>query len=624
MAMDPVSTSEAIAGSGKPQTTRPFYLLGSSRFLPFFLAQSLGAFNVALIAGSLAVGLAPSSVARITLAFGVFLAPLVLFADIAGQVSDKYEKAKLARILKALEIPVMGVACLGFVLQSVELSLGALGLLALLLTFFTPVRHTILPHHLSDEELTSGNGLFAAGTFVAIFAGAWWGVVSVGDATVWNPYVGVAFAVIGYAASRRIPGAPASDPGLELRFNPFSGLVQTIRFARGHRNSLFPLLGLAWFWISSAFVLIQLSRTFGPAFGGLAAVSLVGVVAGLVLSERISEGYAEFGLVPVGAMGQVVFALDLAFLSPESMPAGGAAAISSLVATISFWRMGFDLFALGVCGGFLLLPMYVQVQAQTEAVWRGRFVSLGVLLCAVALPIAGAVALALSRSVALFAILAICSFLVAAFAYRHEAHLTLRFLTWLLIHSFYRVGKNGFEHIPRTGPAVLVCNHVSFVDSIIIMAAVRRPIRFVMDHRIHQTPVVGLLFRHSRTIPIATAKEDPAMKESAFEEVARALRNGELIGLFPEGRITHTGEINHFRYGVGRIVAETPVPVVPMALRGLWGSFFSRRYGPAMSQPMLLRWLAKVELVVGEAVPPEKGSPEYLQEIVTELRGGMV
>jgi hypothetical protein len=170
----------------------------------------------------------------------------------------------------------------------------------------------------------------------------------------------------------------------------------------------------------------------------------------------------------------------------------------------------------------------------------------------------------------------------------------------------------------------LVCNHVSFVDSVLIMAAVRRPIRFVMDHRIHQTPVVGFLFKHSRTIPIATAKEDPAMKEAAFEEVARALRNGELVGLFPEGRITHTGEINHFRYGVGRIVAETPVPVVPMALRGLWGSFFSRRHGPAMSKPSLLRWLAKVELVVGGPVSPEMGTPEYLQEVVTTLRGGMV
>jgi len=618
--MDPVSNPEAVASAGKPQAPRLFSLLGTSRFLPLFLTQLLGAFNAALLVGALL----PSSAARIAPAFGVFVVPLLLFPDIAGQLADKFEKARLARTLKACEIAVMGIAGLGFVLQSWALLLCALGLLALLLAFFTPLRHAILPQHLAEEELAGGNALLAAGTVVALLAGAWTGVAFAGKPSVWIPLPGLAFAVIGYAASRRIPGAPASDPALELCFNPLSGVARVIQFSRGHRTSLFPLLGLAWFWISGGLLLLQLWQTSGSTAGWLAAVSLVGVVAGLLLSERLFEGRAEFGLVPVGATGQVVFALDLAFRSPESMLAGGAVAISSLVATMSFWRVSFDLFALGVCGAFLLLPLYVQVQVQTEAGWRGRTVSLGVFLCAVALPIAGAVAFALSGSAAVFAILALCSFLIAASAYRHEAHLTLRFLTWLLIHSFYRVGKKGFEHIPRTGPAVLVCNHVSFIDSVIIMAAVRRPIRFVMDHRIHQTPVVGFIFRHSRTIPIATAKEDPAMKEAAFEEVARALRNGELIGLFPEGRITHTGEINHFRYGVGRIVAETPVPVVPMALRGLWGSFFSRRYGPAMSKPLLLRWLAKVELVVGEAVPPEKGSPEYLQEVVTELRGGLV
>ena len=616
MAMDPVSTSEAIAGSGKGQAPRLFSLLGTRRFLPLFLTQSLGVFNAALLVGSLAAQLGPSPDARIALAFGVFVVPLVLFADIAGQVADKYEKAGLAKIMKALEVPVMGVACLGFMLQNEVLLLCALALIALLLAFFTPVRHAIIPHHLAEEELIGGNALLAAGTFLALLTGAWMGAVLVGagDSPILPSLVGVVFAVIGYAASRSIPSAPASDPGLELRFNPFSGVAGSIRILRAHRASVFPLIGLAWFWISGALSLFQLWRIFGPAVGELVAVSLVGVVAGLMLGEKVSKGYGEFGLVPLGAMGQAVFALDLAFLSPAS----------ALVETEPFWRLFFNLLALGVCSSFLLLPLYVQIQARTEAVQRGRIVSLGVFLCAVILPIAGAAALTFSGSVAVFAILAFCSLLVAAAAYRYEAHLTLRFLTWLLIHAFYRVGKTGFAHIPRTGPAVLVCNHVSFVDSIIIMAAVRRPIRFVMDHRIHQTPVVGFLFRHSRTIPIATAKEDPVMKEAAFEEVARALRNGELIGLFPEGRITHTGEINHFRYGVGRIVAETPVPVVPMALRGLWGSYFSRRYGPAMSKPLLLRWLAKVELVVGEAVPPEKGAPELLQEIVTELRGGMV
>ena len=215
-----------------------------------------------------------------------------------------------------------------------------------------------------------------------------------------------------------------------------------------------------------------------------------------------------------------------------------------------------------------------------------------------------------------------CAFMAVA-AYRRDPHRSLRWLTDLLIHAFYRFDTRGLEHIPAGGPAVLVCNHVSFVDSLVIMAAVRRPIRFVIDHRIYETPLANTLFRHSRTIPIATAKESPTQKEAAFAEVASALRNGELIGLFPEGGITRNGDIDRFRYGVGRIVGETPVPVIPMALRGLWGSFYSRRYGAAMSKPSCLRWRAPIELVAGPAVAPRDVTPEALQQIVGELRGDL-
>lgn len=231
---------------------------------------------------------------------------------------------------------------------------------------------------------------------------------------------------------------------------------------------------------------------------------------------------------------------------------------------------------------------------------------------------AGAGLLAVSLAIAAIA----CTVLASA-AYRRDPHRALRWITDRLIHAFYRLGTRGLEHIPASGPAVLVCNHVSFVDSLVIMAAVRRPIRFVIDHRIYETPVANTLFRHSRTIPIATAKESPTQKEAAFAEVASALRCGELIGLFPEGGITRNGDIDRFRYGVGRIVGETPVPVIPMALRGLWGSFYSRRYGAAMSRPSCLRWRAPIELVAGPAVAPLDVTPEALQQVVGELRGDL-
>ena len=223
----------------------------------------------------------------------------------------------------------------------------------------------------------------------------------------------------------------------------------------------------------------------------------------------------------------------------------------------------------------------------------------------------------------LLAIACLACTVLAAAAYRRDPHRALRWLTDLLIHAFYRLDTRGLAHVPANGPAVLVCNHVSFVDSLVIMAAIRQPIRFVIDHRIYETPIANALFRHSRTIPIATAKESPVQKEAAFAEVASALRNGELIGLFPEGGITRDGEIDRFRYGVGRIVGETPVPVIPMALRGLWGSFFSRRYGAAMSRPSCLRWRAPIELVAGPAVAPQDVTPEALQLIVGELRGDL-
>lgn len=638
MAMDPVSIVEANPDSGKPRAPGLFALLGTRRFLPLFLTQSLGAFNASLFVGALIelivmhpapwIPFAPSTL--IALAFGVFVLPFLLFASLAGQLADRYAHATLAQALKALEIPATGIAVLGFALPSLALLFCALGFWALLLVFFTPLKHAVVSRDLRDGEFVGGNALLAAGIVAALIAGVVMGRMIGGEGGGWIAIVGLPVAIIGYAASRSIPVVPAANSALRLRFKLLAETARGFRSLRSDRTLLFALIGISWFWLAGALLLFQMQRLAGVGAEGVwlpavpLLVVLAGFGAGLLLGAKISEGSVEFGLVPLGAIGQAVFALDLACSFPDLLPLVEAGTMSALFRSVATWRVLFDLFAFGVCGASFLLPLYVRIQSRSVPEPRSRILSCGLFLCAMSLLFAAAVALVLPDPIATFSVMAVCSFIVAWLAYRREAHLTLRFLTWLLIHAFYRIGKIGFEHIPKTGPAVLVCNHVSFVDSVVIMAAIRRPIRFVMDHRIHQTPVVGFLFRHSRTIPIATAKDDPAMKEAAFEEVARALRKGELIGLFPEGRITHTGEINHFRYGVGRIVEETPVPVVPMALRGLWGSFFSRRYGPAMSKPSLLRWLAKIELVVGHPVPPEQGSPESLQEIVTDLRGGMV
>jgi 1-acyl-sn-glycerol-3-phosphate acyltransferase len=196
----------------------------------------------------------------------------------------------------------------------------------------------------------------------------------------------------------------------------------------------------------------------------------------------------------------------------------------------------------------------------------------------------------------------------------------MRSLVRRLVRTMYRVQESGLENLPDAGPAVLVCNHVSFVDALVISAAVRRPIRFVMDHRIWRTPVLSFLFRSARAIPIAPARENAALMEKAFDDVAEALEAGELVCIFPEGKITSTGDMNPFRPGIERIVQRSPVPVVPLALRGLWGSFFSRKGGPAMRRP-LRRFRSKIGLVAAPAVPPGRATAVGLEALVANLRG---
>jgi hypothetical protein len=210
---------------------------------------------------------------------------------------------------------------------------------------------------------------------------------------------------------------------------------------------------------------------------------------------------------------------------------------------------------------------------------------------------------------------------VALYIYALVPEFLMRFIVWLLIHSVYRLEKSGLEHIPDEGPALVVCNHVSFLDALVIAAGCRRPIRFVMDHRIFKMPLVSFFCSQAKAIPIATAKEDARMMERAFDEVARALEAGELVAIFPEGRITGTGDMYPFRPGVTRILERSPVPVVPMALRGMWGSFFSRKDGAAMSRPWRLRPFAKIALAAGAPVAPAAATPEMLHANVLALRG---
>jgi 1-acyl-sn-glycerol-3-phosphate acyltransferase len=619
-----------------------FSLLKSRRFAPFFGTQFLGAFNDNLFKNALIVlltfqaanwtALAPEVLSN--LAAGIFILPFFLFSATAGQLADKYDKAKLARLVKVLEMVIMGVAALGFSLHSLPVLFAALFLLGLHSTLFGPVKYAILPQHLREDELVGGNALVEAGTFVAILIGTLAGglLAGAGGDPVWVAYAGLLVAVAGYLASRGIPVAPAPAPALVVSLNPLSETWRNIGFARQNRTVFLSILGISWFWLYGALFLAQFPSYAKNVLGGgesavtlLLATFTIGIGLGSLLCERLSSKHVEIGLVPFGSIGLTLFGLDLAFASPSVLPAGGPLSVPALLALFSTWHVLFDLFALGLFGGFFIVPLYALIQLRSSPEHRARIIAANNILNALfmvvgALAAAGLLGSGVSIPV-LFGIAALCNAGVAIYIYGLVPEFLLRFVAWLLIHSIYRLEQKGLENIPEEGAALIVCNHVSFVDPLVITAASRRPIRFVMDHRIFRTPVINFVFRHMRAIPIAPAKEDPAMMEAAFEEVARALAAGEVVGIFPEGRITDNGEFYPFRSGIQRIVGQTPVPVVPLALRGLWGSFFSRKDGPAMTQPLRRGLFSKIGLVAGTPVAPQEATPEHLQMLVAGLRG---
>ena len=619
-----------------------FHLLKTRRFGPFFVTQFFGAFNDNLFKNALVVLLTFKAAQWTTLkpellsnlAAGIFMLPFFLFSATAGQLADKYDKAMLARLVKVLEMLIMLVAAAGFALHDLNVLMGALFLLGLHSTLFGPVKYAILPQHLHEDELVGGNALIEAGTFVSILVGTLAGGLLAGsvDHPAWIAIGGLAIAFAGYLASRGIPPAPAPVPELQINLNPISETWRNINFARDNRAVFLSILAISWFWLYGALFLAQFPAYAKNVLGGgesavtlLLATFTVGIGLGSLLCERMSGKRVEIGLVPFGSIGLTLFGIDLYFASPTALVGASAHTLGGLLSVAAVWHVLFDLMMLGLFGGFFIVPLYALIQVRSAPEQRARIIAANNIVNALFMVVGALAAGALlGRGVSipgLFGIAAVLNGLVAIYIYTVVPEFLIRFMAWLLVKAGYRLRSEGLEHIPENGPAVLVCNHVSYADALVIMGCSPRPVRFVMDSRIFAMPLLRYVFSHSRAIPIASAKEDPALLERAFVEIRQALAEGELVAIFPEGGLTPDGELQPFRAGIARILQDSPVPVVPMALSGLWGSFFSRIDGKAMKKPFRRGLFSTIALRVGAPLPAAEATPDGLQARVAELRG---
>jgi 1-acyl-sn-glycerol-3-phosphate acyltransferase len=617
-----------------------FRLLGQRRFLPFFGAQALGAFNdnvyrnvlVILITfgGTISTSMQPEVLTN--LAGGLFILPYLLFSGLAGQIADRFDKSRVVQVVKATEILIMGLAGMGLASGNLTILMSALFMLGMHSTFFAPAKYGLLPQILQPNELIGGNAMLEMGTFLAILLGTLAGGVlaaSHGTGTIVGALA--AIAAVGLVLSLIMPRTAPADPTLRIDWNLWRSSMASIRAARESRTVFLSVLGNSWFWFYGALVLAQLPLFVKTVLGGSEQVVTVflfvfsaGVGIGSLLCEKLSGGKVEIGLVPFGSIGLTVFALDLALGSPA---AGGAAhetlTAKAFLGQPGSYRMLTDIALIGIFGGIFIVPLYALIQQRSRPEVVSRVISATNIINAlfmVAAALFGAAALRAGLTIPqLFIAVAIMNGAVAIYIYTLVPEFLLRFLSWLLIHVIYRLRVTGIDHIPERGAALLICNHVSFVDPIVISAACPRPIRFIMEASIFRIPVLNGVFRGMKAIPVAPQKEDPAVYERAFEVVAKELRAGQLVCIFPEGHLTKDGEIAEFRAGMLRILKDTPVPIIPLALSNLWGSMFSR-FATSIWTRLPRRYLAKITLAAGAPIAPENATLGDLQAAVAQLR----
>ncbi len=635
-----------------------FALLKQRRFAPFFWTQFSGAANdnvfkfafTVMVTYQLSISWMQPAMAGLVIG-ALFILPFLLFSATSGQLTDKYEKTKMIRFVKNLEIAIMLIAAYGFFDANVPVLLGCTFLMGLHSTLFGTVKFAYLPQVLGERELTGGNGMVEMGTFVAILAGNIVGGVLIALPDIGATYVAIvciAMAIAGRVTAQYIPNAPATDPSLVINWNPFTETWKNLKLAHGNIVVFRSLLGISWMWFFGAVFLSQFPSFAKDVLHGssnvaslLLVVFSIGIATGSLLCEVFSSRHVEIGLVPLGAIGMSVFALDLYFASRGLQPPSDQLAstqsqaftVMQFISVGEHWRVMADLFLLSLFAGLYSVPMYALIQLRSQSTHRARIIAANNILNALFM-IASSVIVGLLLSGAVgakftipqvFLFTALANGVVATYIFLLVPEYFLRFVAWVASRCIYRFKVKGDENIPTAGAAILACNHVSFVDAVLLMAASPRPIVFVMDHRIFKMPVLGWFFKLAKAIPIAPKSEDPAAYEAAFIAAGNVLRDGDMLAIFPEGGITRDGTLQEFKGGIMKILQEAKLqgiepPVIPMALTNLWGSYFSRiEKNGAMVRPFRRGLLSRVGLNVGTSMSASQTTPVRLRYLVNDL-----
>jgi len=600
--------ADRIGTAGAPAWQRGFWCLIAAQFQGAFNENGLKNLVVFLILG---MGMHAVDRDRLVLVVGaLFSVPFLLFSMAGGYLADHYSKRTVTIWTRCFELGVMALAVIGLAWGNLPLALAAVFLASTQAALFGPSKYGLLPELLPPARLSWGNGVIELGTFLAVIAGsvcgAFFAEVFHGRQA-WSGAIFFGLSCVGLLFSLGISRVPAADPGKSFRVNPLGDLWTQGQIIRRDRVLWLAVLGNIYFWFLGALLTANIVfygsdvlRINSTRTGILQAAVAIGIGLGSLAAGYLSSGRVEYGLIPLGAIGMTVFGAML-----------GAA-------DLSFGQVLTLLASLGFSAGFFAVPINALIQHRPDPKAKGGVIAAANLLSFVGIGAASGVYYLCQHVLhlnppAIFLAVSIVTIAATGYVLYLLPDALLRLLLWLLSHTFYRIHLAGREYIPDKGGALLVPNHVSMVDAVLLIASAGRPIRFLIFKEYADHPLVRPFAKLLRAIPISSELR-PREMIHALRTATQALKDGELVCIFPEGQITRIGQMLPFRRGMERILKGTDVPVLPVYLGGVWGSIFSYDRGR-----FVWKWPRRipypVAVIYGAPLPPTTTTVEARQAV---------
>ncbi len=593
-----------------------FALLKTRRFAPLFLTQFLGAFNDNLFKNALVILITYVAAEKagynpqilVTAAAGIFILPFFLFSATAGQLADRYDKSRLIRIIKAVEIFLMISASVAFYLGNVWFLMTVLFLMGAQSSFFGPLKYGILPDHLEDGELIGANALIEAGTFVSILTGTILGgllILTDGGVTLVSAFV-ITVAIAGWLASRKIPSTQPAEPELIIEPNIIRQTWVMMKDSYKNQDIFLSIMGISWFWLIGATFLSQFPNYAKSTLGGneqvvtlFLALFSIGIGIGSMLCNRLLKGEVNATFAPLGALGMTLFMVDLYFASqaPFIRPEAGFMGAAEFLSSLAAWRILFDLFMISACGGVYIVPLYAILQTRSQVTHRARTIAANNIMNALFMVVAAiATVVMLARGFTVpqvFLVAAVMNAFVAIYICKLLPHALMQSLIRSVLYFFYRVEVTGLHHYENAGDRrIIIANHLSFLDVLLIAAWIPDKLTFAINTEIARTWWIRPFLSLADTLPL-----DPT-NPLATRTLIDRVKKGHRLVIFPEGRLTVTGSLMKVYEGPGMIADKSDALLLPVRLEGAQFTPFTRLRGKVR-----VRWFPRITVTF---LPPVK------------------